>query len=64
MADRILIPAGARIGHAKLANDAEFRAKLAEGIEVFTLIRGVYFAVTLAKDVVTYTSLAARPEGV
>lgn len=63
-APRILIGAGPRVGHAQLANDDEFKAKIADGFEVFTLIRGVYFAVTAEGDGLRYTSLAERPDGI
>lgn len=62
---RILIKAGRWIGPNSLANDAEFRAKIDEGFEVFTEIRNVFFQITPnGESGVTYSSLPKRPAGI
>jgi len=62
--ERVVIEGGQRRGRT-LANEAAMRRALADGKEVFTGPRnGVWFAVTLDGDKITYTALPKRPEGV
>lgn len=61
---RILIIPGKRMGFASFSNDADFKAKLADGFEVFALLRGAYFSVVTDGDGLKFTFLReGRPAG-
>lgn len=65
MPETVNIPGGHRQGRS-LGNEAAFRAALADGKRVFTGPRnGVFFEVTIGADnVIAYTALPKRPDGV
>lgn len=64
MPELLLIQPGRRQGRT-LNNEALFRAKLAEGADVYTTLNGVFFRVSLsdAGDI-AYTAMTGRPEGI
>jgi hypothetical protein len=62
---KVLIGGGPKLGPAQLQAEADFRAALARGDEVFTERRGVFFRVQLGEgDAISYEAMASRPEGV
>lgn len=59
---KIVLTAGRRAGHGSLSNDAEFRAKLGEGHEVYTMRNDMWFQATLDGDKLVYRALATAPD--
>lgn len=59
-----VITAGRKVGRGQLSNDRDILAAIQRGETVYVKRNGVWLSVAAPNDILAYTALPARPEGV